>query len=70
MTTHPGLEGTIVDNVLNDQSTPIEFSALITGGYGEEELSWWIVNEETKKKLKLSNLEKIKHLLINLHLVD
>lgn len=58
MTTHPGLEGTIVDNVLNDQSTPIEFSALITGGYGEEELSWWIVNEETKEEVEAIQFRK------------
>ena len=70
MTTHPELDGTIVDNVLNDQSTPIEFSALITGGYGEEELSWWVVNEETKEEVEAIQFRKIKHLLINLHLVD
>jgi hypothetical protein len=58
MTTHPGLEGTIVDNVLNDQSIPIEFSALITGGYGEEELSWWIVNEETKEEVEAIQFRK------------
>ncbi|HHT82315.1 MAG TPA: hypothetical protein GX003_02620 [Acholeplasmataceae bacterium] len=58
MTTHPGLDGTIVDNVLNDQSTPIEFSALITGGYGEEELSWWIVNEETKEEVEAIQFRK------------
>jgi hypothetical protein len=58
MTTHPELDGTIVDNVLNDQSTPIEFSALITGGYGEEELSWWIVNEETKEEVEAIQFRK------------
>lgn len=58
MTTHPELDGTIVDNVLNDQSIPIEFSALITGGYGEEELSWWIVNEETKEEVEAIQFRK------------
>lgn len=48
---------TVIEYTLSSSNEPLEFQAQITGGYGLEELSWWLVNEDSKLETQVSEFD-------------
>jgi hypothetical protein len=57
-TNHPGLQETTVYNVLSADSVPIVINAAISGSAGEEDLTWWVIDEETKQEYEMTDFAK------------
>lgn len=45
-------EVVIVENTLTSANEPINFEATLTGDYGLEDLSWWVIDEQTNLEVE------------------